>query len=195
MPTWTSTTVWTATWTVSTTVWNLATAAAQEVLMKRRKVRLQFFFLYVTRQSEFFENQHNFTLPSLHQVTPCHFMPTGALKWWTTTSQSLSPSLRQEGVGLPLWTTCQRQTVRLFSSTGKQSITSTSFTGGSFIYLFYLFIFRCNIAVILLTDLIVDHGVKVEWSAYIHLLLHAIFIGNFSPILNMLDTCICISII
>ncbi|XP_075901775.1 protein furry homolog-like isoform X4 [Nelusetta ayraudi] len=36
---------------------------------------------------------------------------------------------------------------------------------------------RCNIAVILLTDLIVDHGVKVEWSAYIHLLLHAVFIG------------------
>uniref|UniRef100_A0A667XQT4 Furry homolog, like n=1 Tax=Myripristis murdjan TaxID=586833 RepID=A0A667XQT4_9TELE len=36
---------------------------------------------------------------------------------------------------------------------------------------------RCNIAVILLTDLIVDHGVKVEWSAYLHLLLHAIFIG------------------
>lgn len=39
-------------------------------------------------------------------------------------------------------------------------------------------ILRCNIAIILLTDLIVDHGVKVEWSAYIHLLLHAIFIGN-----------------
>uniref|UniRef100_A0A671NTG3 Protein furry homolog-like n=1 Tax=Sinocyclocheilus anshuiensis TaxID=1608454 RepID=A0A671NTG3_9TELE len=37
---------------------------------------------------------------------------------------------------------------------------------------------RCNIAVILLTDLIVDHGVKVEWSSYLHLLLHAIFIGN-----------------
>uniref|UniRef100_A0A672IIV2 Furry homolog, like n=1 Tax=Salarias fasciatus TaxID=181472 RepID=A0A672IIV2_SALFA len=36
---------------------------------------------------------------------------------------------------------------------------------------------RCNIAVILLTDLIVDHGVKVEWSAYLHLLLHAVFIG------------------
>uniref|UniRef100_A0A8D0AM31 Furry homolog, like n=1 Tax=Sander lucioperca TaxID=283035 RepID=A0A8D0AM31_SANLU len=36
---------------------------------------------------------------------------------------------------------------------------------------------RCNIAVILLTDLIVDHAVKVEWSAYLHLLLHAIFIG------------------
>ncbi|KAF3834580.1 hypothetical protein F7725_027138 [Dissostichus mawsoni] len=35
----------------------------------------------------------------------------------------------------------------------------------------------CNIAVILLTDLIVDHGVKVEWNAYLHLLLHAIFIG------------------
>lgn len=41
-----------------------------------------------------------------------------------------------------------------------------------------LLCFRCNIAVILLTDLIVDHGVKVEWSAYLHLLLHAIFIGN-----------------
>nr|XP_023679418.1 protein furry homolog-like isoform X2 [Paramormyrops kingsleyae] len=36
---------------------------------------------------------------------------------------------------------------------------------------------RCNIAVILLTDLIVDHGVKVEWSSYLHLLLHTIFIG------------------
>lgn len=31
---------------------------------------------------------------------------------------------------------------------------------------------------ILLTDLIVDHGVKIEWSAYLHLLLHAIFIGK-----------------
>lgn len=37
---------------------------------------------------------------------------------------------------------------------------------------------RCNIAVILLTDLIVDHGVKVEWSAYLHLLVHALFIGK-----------------
>lgn len=46
--------------------------------------------------------------------------------------------------------------------------------------------FRCNIAVILLTDLIVDHGVKVEWSAYIHLLLHAIFIGNSLPTLNIM---------
>ncbi|XP_051783589.1 protein furry homolog-like isoform X2 [Erpetoichthys calabaricus] len=36
---------------------------------------------------------------------------------------------------------------------------------------------RCNIAVILLTDLIVDHGVKVEWGSYLHLLLHAVFIG------------------
>ncbi|KAJ7410468.1 hypothetical protein WISP_108172 [Willisornis vidua] len=36
---------------------------------------------------------------------------------------------------------------------------------------------RCNVAVILLTDLIVDHSVKVEWGGYLHLLLHAIFIG------------------
>lgn len=36
---------------------------------------------------------------------------------------------------------------------------------------------RCNIAVILLTDLIIDHSVKVEWGSYLHLLLHAIFIG------------------
>lgn len=48
-------------------------------------------------------------------------------------------------------------------------------------YCIFLF-FRCNIAVILLTDLIVDHGVKVEWSAYLHLLLHAIFIGSFLSI-------------
>ncbi|XP_054994083.1 protein furry homolog-like isoform X3 [Sorex araneus] len=36
---------------------------------------------------------------------------------------------------------------------------------------------RCNIAVILLTDLIIDHRVKVDWGSYLHLLLHAIFIG------------------
>uniref|UniRef100_A0A8C6YDY7 FRY like transcription coactivator n=1 Tax=Naja naja TaxID=35670 RepID=A0A8C6YDY7_NAJNA len=36
---------------------------------------------------------------------------------------------------------------------------------------------RCNIAVILLTDLIIDHSVKVDWGNYLHLLLHAIFIG------------------
>uniref|UniRef100_A0A8C8VPM7 FRY like transcription coactivator n=1 Tax=Pelusios castaneus TaxID=367368 RepID=A0A8C8VPM7_9SAUR len=36
---------------------------------------------------------------------------------------------------------------------------------------------RCNIAVILLTDLIIDHSVKVEWGSYLYLLLHAIFIG------------------
>lgn len=35
---------------------------------------------------------------------------------------------------------------------------------------------------ILLTDLIVDHSVKVEWGGYLHLLLHAIFIGNSVPI-------------
>ncbi|XP_042638065.1 protein furry homolog-like [Orycteropus afer afer] len=36
---------------------------------------------------------------------------------------------------------------------------------------------RCSIAVILLTDLIIDHSVKVEWGSYLHLLLHAVFIG------------------
>ncbi|XP_062837679.1 protein furry homolog-like isoform X6 [Anolis carolinensis] len=36
---------------------------------------------------------------------------------------------------------------------------------------------RCNIAVILLTDLIIDHSVKVDWGNYLHLLLHAVFIG------------------
>lgn len=50
--------------------------------------------------------------------------------------------------------------------------------------------FRCNIAVILLTDLIVDHGVKVEWSAYLHLLLHAIFIGTF-----LTTFCFCFALI
>lgn len=43
---------------------------------------------------------------------------------------------------------------------------------------------RCNIAVILLTDLIIDHSVKVEWGSYLHLLLHAIFIGNKYLILS-----------
>lgn len=54
MPTWTSTTVWTATWTASTTAWNLATAAAQEVPTKRRKVRLHISSPYIRHQSAFF---------------------------------------------------------------------------------------------------------------------------------------------
>lgn len=123
MPTWTSTTVWTATWTASTTVWNLVTAAAREVPMKRRKVRLHIPSPLCQTAVRIVRSQPVVTVSSLHQVTPCHCMPTGASKWWTTTSQSLSPSLRREGVGLLSWTICQRQTVLLFSSTGKPSIT------------------------------------------------------------------------
>lgn len=87
-----------------------------------------------------------------------------------------------EAVGPPLWTTCQRKIHLRYHYTGLSLHTICLPILGIQLFDARVNFFpplRCNIAVILLTDLIVDHGVKVEWSAYIHLLLHAIFIGNF----------------
>ncbi|XP_047676848.1 protein furry homolog isoform X4 [Tachysurus fulvidraco] len=36
---------------------------------------------------------------------------------------------------------------------------------------------RCNIAVIFMTELVVDHSVKEDWSLHLPLLLHALFLG------------------
>ncbi|XP_053364005.1 protein furry homolog isoform X3 [Clarias gariepinus] len=36
---------------------------------------------------------------------------------------------------------------------------------------------RCNIAVIFMTELVVDHSVKEDWSVHLPLLLHALFLG------------------
>ncbi|XP_053095518.1 protein furry homolog isoform X3 [Pangasianodon hypophthalmus] len=36
---------------------------------------------------------------------------------------------------------------------------------------------RCNIAVIFMTELVVDHSVKEDWSVHLPLLLHAFFLG------------------
>ena len=36
---------------------------------------------------------------------------------------------------------------------------------------------RSNVAVILMTDLVVDHGVGVDWASSLPLLLHAIILG------------------
>lgn len=123
MPTWTSTTVWTATLTASITVLNLVTAAAQEVPMKKRRVRSHIISPLCQTSVRILHSQCVVTLFSLYQVTLCHFTPTGASKWWTTANQSLSPSPLREGVGLLLWTICQRQMVLLFNSKGKPSIT------------------------------------------------------------------------
>ncbi|XP_072248255.1 protein furry homolog isoform X4 [Leuresthes tenuis] len=36
---------------------------------------------------------------------------------------------------------------------------------------------RCNIAVILMTEMVVDHSVREDWSMHLSLLLHALFLG------------------
>lgn len=106
-------------------------------------------------------------------------MQIGGWKWWSTTSQRLSPSRLQVAAGLHWWTICQRQTLLLCHCTGTLNVCSL-FSWLWAVLLNIQTVCRCNIAVILLTDLIVDHGVKVEWSAYLHLLLHAVFIGKRS---------------
>uniref|UniRef100_A0A4W4HA29 Furry homolog a (Drosophila) n=1 Tax=Electrophorus electricus TaxID=8005 RepID=A0A4W4HA29_ELEEL len=39
---------------------------------------------------------------------------------------------------------------------------------------------RCNIAVIFTTELVSDHGVRVDWAIHLPLLLHALFLGESS---------------
>lgn len=41
-----------------------------------------------------------------------------------------------------------------------------------------LFILRCNIAVIFMTEMVVDHSVREDWALHLPLLLHALFLGR-----------------
>lgn len=38
--------------------------------------------------------------------------------------------------------------------------------------------FRCNIAVIFMTEMVVDHSVREDWALHLPLLLHALFLGR-----------------
>lgn len=37
---------------------------------------------------------------------------------------------------------------------------------------------RCNIAVIFMTEMVVDHSVREDWALHLPLLLHALFLGG-----------------
>lgn len=37
---------------------------------------------------------------------------------------------------------------------------------------------RCNIAVIFMTEMVVDHSVREDWALHLPLLLHALFLGR-----------------
>lgn len=39
-------------------------------------------------------------------------------------------------------------------------------------------LFRCNIAVIFMTEMVVDHSVREDWALHLPLLLHALFLGK-----------------
>lgn len=39
---------------------------------------------------------------------------------------------------------------------------------------------RCNIAVIFMTEMVVDHSVREDWALHLPLLLHALFLGKHS---------------
>ena len=41
-----------------------------------------------------------------------------------------------------------------------------------------VFVFRCNIAVIFMTEMVVDHSVREDWALHLPLLLHALFLGR-----------------
>lgn len=45
---------------------------------------------------------------------------------------------------------------------------------------------RCNIAVIFMTEMVVDHSVREDWALHLPLLLHALFLGNNTSLLQLL---------
>lgn len=49
-----------------------------------------------------------------------------------------------------------------------------SFTEG------FIVCYRCNIAVIFMTEMVVDHSVREDWIMHLPLLLHALFLGQFT---------------
>lgn len=42
----------------------------------------------------------------------------------------------------------------------------------------FIFHVRCNIAVIFMTEMVVDHSVREDWALHLPLLLHALFLGK-----------------
>lgn len=45
--------------------------------------------------------------------------------------------------------------------------------------------YRCNIAVIFVTEMVVDHSVRDDWAMHLPLLLHAVFLGEFSVAIRL----------
>lgn len=43
---------------------------------------------------------------------------------------------------------------------------------------FIMSLIRCNIAVIFMTEMVVDHSVREDWALHLPLLLHAVFLGK-----------------
>lgn len=43
---------------------------------------------------------------------------------------------------------------------------------------FILSLIRCNIAVIFMTEMVVDHSVREDWALHLPLVLHAVFLGK-----------------
>lgn len=56
--------------------------------------------------------------------------------------------------------------VSLFLSSSDMALTS-SFS-----------LIRCNVAVIFMTEMVVDHSVREDWALHLPLLLHAVFLGK-----------------
>lgn len=49
-----------------------------------------------------------------------------------------------------------------------------------------MYVGRCNIAVIFMTEMVVDHSVREDWALHLPLLLHALFLGNITSLLLLM---------
>lgn len=56
----------------------------------------------------------------------------------------------------------------------------------------FIFFFRCNIAVIFMTEMVVDHSVREDWALHLPLLLHALFLGRWPQHAHRQNRSVCI---
>uniref|UniRef100_A0A671L208 Protein furry homolog n=1 Tax=Sinocyclocheilus anshuiensis TaxID=1608454 RepID=A0A671L208_9TELE len=117
------------------------------------------------------------------------------------TMEELLYELQQTDPVNPVVVHCDNPPFYHFSATSKIATTTSGMHAREFVcrystvlfksvgslrfFFFFTFLFitprgplhRCNIAVIVMTELVVDHSVKEDWALHLPLLLHACFLG------------------
>ncbi|KAF3840941.1 hypothetical protein F7725_006803, partial [Dissostichus mawsoni] len=145
-------------WPGLTTDWSLATATAPEAPTRMRRRTLSRHMPWILGV---LETNHPQPLPMpvnggcwapLVDYLPETITPRGPLH----SRLEPTPVRLTTFLSTPLYNPCKQQLLMIFCA---------------------LTIFLCNIAVIFMTEMVVDHSVREDWALHLPLLLHALFLG------------------